>query len=197
MGDKMEKIYNFRDPKNLLKNIDKGKRSIFIRDAIESKINIAKQAYPPELEIKKLMITTYTKNIQDIDEYLSILENEKEDIKKTKQEIQSKLDESTNEYHRIKQLFETENKILDKNKKKEFEIIKKVVILIIKSRHDENIEINLEYYEYHGNFKSRKYFKESLLEFINENIKTGDIIDGEYISQDDIEYMKDIIMEYD
>ena len=197
MGDKMEKIYNFRDPKNLLKNIDKGKRSIFIRDAIESKINIAKQAYPPELEIKKLMITTYTKNIQDIDEYLSILENEKEDIKKTKHEIQSKLDESTNEYHRIKQLLETENKISDKNKKKEFEIIKKVVIIIIKSRHDENIEINLEYYEYHGNFKSRKYFKESLLEFINENIKTGDIIDGEYISQDDIEYMKDIIMEYD
>ena len=66
MGDKMEKIYNFRDPKNLLKNIDKGKRSIFIRDAIESKINIAKQAYPPELEIKKLMITTYTKNIQEM-----------------------------------------------------------------------------------------------------------------------------------
>ena len=31
MGDKMEKIYNFRDPKNLLKNIDKGKRSIFFR----------------------------------------------------------------------------------------------------------------------------------------------------------------------
>ena len=197
MGDKMEKIYNFRDPKNLLKNIDKGKRSIFIRDAIESKINIAKQAYPPELEIKKLMITTYTKNIQDIDEYLSILENEKEDIKKTKQEIQSKLDESTKEYHRIKQLFETENKISDKNKKKEFEIIKKVVIIIIKSRHDENIEINLEYYEYHGNFKSRKYFKESLLRFIDKNIKSGDIIDGEYVSQDDIEYMKDIIMEYD
>lgn len=192
----MDKIYNFRDPNNLLENIDKGKKSSYIREALETKLKIDKKAYACQLEIKNQMIKNYKQNLKDIEGYLHMLYIEQNNMKKLNKEISQKLDESINEYNMIKQLIEKKNNIENQQNKREFETIKKTVITLLRSRHDDEIKIDLGFFKHQGNFKSKLYFKQSILSFIDKYLKEGDVFADEYISKDDINYMKEIVKEY-
>jgi len=193
----MEKIYNFRDKNDLLEHIDKGKKSSYIREALETKREIDKKAYACQLEIKNQMIKNYKQNIDDIEGYIHMLYNEQNNMERLSENLYRKLNENIKEYHMIKQLLEKKNNIEDQQDKREFETLEKTVTTLLRSRHDEDIKIDLGFFKHYGNFKSKLYFKQSLLSFIDRYIKEGEMFAGEYISSDDINYMKEIIKEYD
>jgi len=193
----MEKIYNFRDKNDLLEHIDKGKKSSYIREALETKREIDKKAYACQLEIKNQMIKNYKQNIDDIEGYIHMLYNEQNNMERLSENLYRKLNENIKEYHMIKQLLEKKNNIEDQQDKREFETLEKTVTTILRSRHDEDIKIDLGFFKHYGNFKSKLYFKQSLLSFIDRYLKEGERYDGQYISSDDINYMKEIIEEYD
>ncbi|MBE6161912.1 MAG: hypothetical protein E7Z86_06750 [Methanosphaera stadtmanae] len=193
----MEKIYNFRDKNDLLEHIDKGKKSSYIREALETKLEIDKKAYASQLEIKSQIIKNYKQNIDDIEGYIHMLYNEQNNMERLSENLYRKLNENIKEYHMIKQLLEKKNNIEDQQDKREFETLEKTVTTLLRSRHDEDIKIDLGFFKHYGNFKSKLYFKQSLLSFIDRYIKEGEMFAGEYISSDDINYMKEIIKEYD
>ena len=193
----MEKIYNFRDKNDLLEHIDKGKKSSYIREALETKLEIDKKAYASQLEIKSQIIKNYKQNIDDIEGYIHMLYNEQNNMERLSENLYRKLNENIKEYHMIKQLLEKKNNIEDQQDKREFETLEKTVTTLLRSRHDEDIKIDLGFFKHYGNFKSKLYFKQSLLSFIDRYLKEGERYDGQYISSDDINYMKEIIEEYD
>ena len=193
----MEKIYNFRDKNDLLEHIDKGKKSSYIREALETKLEIDKKAYACQLEIKSQIIKNYKQNIKDIEGYLHLLYIEQNNMEKLSENLYRKLCESIKEYNMIKQLIEKKKDMGDEQKIREFESIEKTVTTILRSRHDDEIKIDLGFFKHYGNFKSKLYFKQSLLSFIDRYLKEGEMFDGQYISSDDINYMKEIIEEYD
>jgi valyl-tRNA synthetase len=126
-----------------------------------------------------------------------MLYNEQNNMERLSENLYRKLNENIKEYHMIKQLLEKKNNIEDQQDKREFETLEKTVTTLLRSRHDEDIKIDLGFFKHYGNFKSKLYFKQSLLSFIDRYIKEGEMFAGEYISSDDINYMKEIIKEYD
>ena len=98
------------------------------------------------------------------------------------------LEANKNQLIVVKQIF--------KELERKFETIKKTVITLLRSRHDDEIKMDLGFFKHQGNFKSKLYFKQSILSFIDKYLKEGDVFADEYISKDDINYMKEIVKEY-
>lgn len=88
---KNHKTYHFRDNDNLLENIDKGKRSRFIRDALKLKFNIDDIGYQEKQATNQELINHYHKMIEIYEKELDQLQEEVDKTKKYKKKLTIKL----------------------------------------------------------------------------------------------------------
>ena len=88
---KNQKTYHFRDNNNLLENIDKGKRSRFIRDALKLKFNIDDIGYQEKQSTNQELINHYHKMIEIYEKELDQLQEEVDKTKKYKKKLTIKL----------------------------------------------------------------------------------------------------------
>lgn len=88
---KNQKTYHFRDNNNLLENIDKGKRSRFIRDALKLKFNIDDIGYQEKQATNQELINHYHKMIEIYEKELDQLQEEVDKTKKYKKKLTIKL----------------------------------------------------------------------------------------------------------
>lgn len=82
--------YTYRDPNNLLKEIENGQRSKFIREAVETKIRNSKKTYPHELEVTNDLIKFYSQKLEDCEEQLQKIEQENQNLQKIRKKINKK-----------------------------------------------------------------------------------------------------------
>ena len=88
---KNQKTYHFRDNNNLLENIDKGKRSRFIRDALKLKFNIDDIGYQEKQATNQELLNHYHKMIEIYEKELDQLQEEVDKTKKYKKKLTIKL----------------------------------------------------------------------------------------------------------
>jgi len=93
---KDDKTYHFRDNEKLLENIEIGKRSKFIRDALKLKIKIDEGVCDERAAIKEEQINYYRNEIELYDYKLECLHKEEEYMKKYRNELKTNLDKLKN-----------------------------------------------------------------------------------------------------
>lgn len=104
---KNQKTYHFRDNDNLLENIDKGKRSRFIRDALKLKFNIDDIGYQEKQATNQELINHYHKMIEIYEKELDQLQEEVDKTKKYKKKLEEQLNVLEKENQKLKEELET------------------------------------------------------------------------------------------
>lgn len=104
---KNQKTYHFRDNNNLLENIDKGKRSKFIRDALKLKFNIDDIGYQEKQATNQELINHYHKMIEIYEKELDQLQEEVDKTKKYKKKLTIKLNKIQKQDQELNNQIET------------------------------------------------------------------------------------------
>lgn len=104
---KNQKTYHFRDNDNLLENIDKGKRSRFIRDALKLKFNIDDIGYQEKQATNQELINHYHKMIEIYEKELDQLQEEVDKTKKYKKKLTIKLNKIQKQDQELNNQIET------------------------------------------------------------------------------------------
>lgn len=104
---KNQKTYHFRDNNNLLENIDKGKRSRFIRDALKLKFNIDDIGYQEKQATNQELINHYHKMIEIYEKELDQLQEEVDKTKKYKKKLTIKLNKIQKQDQELNNQIET------------------------------------------------------------------------------------------
>ena len=193
---KNQKTYHFRDNDNLLENIDKGKRSRFIRDALKLKFNIDDIGYQEKQATNQELINHYHKMIEIYEKELDQLQEEVDKTKKYKKKLTIKLNKIQKQDQELNNQIETTKQLLeDTDKTKHRNGVEKTMIKKILLMKNNKLQepANIEYLKAHGSFKNNNEFKIYVQEFINENVKVNDIIANTIITREDIEYIKNKI----
>ena len=193
---KNQKTYHFRDNDNLLENIDKGKRSRFIRDALKLKFNIDDIGYQEKQATNQELINHYHKMIEIYEKELDQLQEEVDKTKKYKKKLTIKLNKIQKQDQELNNQIETKKQLLeDTDKTKHRNGVAKTLIknILLMKNNKLTEPANIEYLKAHGSFKNNNEFKIYVQEFINENVKVNDIIANTIITREDIEYVKNKI----
>lgn len=191
----MSNVYTFRDSEDILKYIENGKRSKYIRDAIERKVNADKLSYNSRMEIKDQIIFYYNKDIQELDELLDVLEKQKHDIIKLKENINDKKEESIKEFDYIKELNDVKT-CTDEMNIKQQNTLKIAITVLLQEIYDDNVVFEFQYFQKMGKFRSKRHFINSLIDYVDENIGVNDSIGGHVICMEDIYLLKEMINKY-
>ena len=188
-----QKTYHFRDNDNLLENIDKGKRSKFIRDALKLKFKIDDIGYREEQATNKELINYYNNMIEIYEKELDRLQEEIETTKHYKKKLKIKLNTIIKQDKELNSKIETKKRLLNDNDKTKHRneaantLIKNILIMRNNKLAD---PVNMDYLKSHGNFQNNTEFKIYVHEYIIKNVKTNDIIANTVIKPEDIEYIK-------
>lgn len=193
---KKEKNYHFRANKNLLKNIDRGNRSKFIREAVTLRINIDDTAYQKLQANNYELINQYKTIIKECNQDIKTMQNEITRLKNFKKRIKIQLDKQYEEVEELQQRINTKKALIkdnniEKHRKEAANTLLKNII-IRKANPLADIA-DIDYLMTHAGFYSKKEFKIYVQEYLQENIKTGDILGKTLIKQEDIEYLKNQI----
>ena len=189
----MTRTYNFRGSDDLLKNVEEGKKSEFIRDAVESKIRYENFFHEKKLELNYQLIKYYNIKIRNINININQLKDEVSMLENVKENIKIKQEKSIEECNQIKN--KINEKIIEEDKKIEENCLKTTIRLLYMSKYDKNIEINYDYLKTIGKFKSRLSYKKLLKEYVDRNVNTDSYINNSKLNMEDVSYIKEAIKE--
>lgn len=188
-----ENNYHFRDNDNLLENIDKGKRSQFIREALKLKFNIDDVGYEEQQATNQELISHYNNMIQIYEEELDRLQAELDETRKQKKKLKIRLNNIKKKDQELNNQIETKKKLIEVSDitERRIKAAQTVIKNIILMKNDKlATPVNIEYLRNHGEFKNDKEFKIYVQEYIIKNVKINDIIADSVIKLEDIEYIK-------
>ena len=193
---KKQRTYHFRDRRNLLDNIEHGNRSKFIREALTLRVNIDDAAYK-ELQANNYeLITQYNDIINICDQGEEMLLEEIAQMKNFRKRIKIKLRKQLKEAEELQQRIDTKKTLIKDNDlvTHRIEATKTLLKNVMLRRYDSTIDMaDIDYLMTHAGFDNKKEFKIHIQEYIQENVKTGDILGKTVMKREDIEYLKTTI----
>lgn len=184
--------YTYRDPNNLLKEIENGQRSKFIREAVETKIRNSKKTYPQELEVTDDLIKFYSQKLEDCEEQLQKIEQENQNLQKIREKISKKLQKTIEEHETKKNILKKQEELELKDQILETRqyIYHKIILNLLEQKNNPTTQINTEYLMIKGKFKTVKELRKQLTKYIKNNLHEYDQILDRTIFKEDIEYLK-------
>lgn len=186
--------HTFRDSNQLLKHLEKGTVSEFIRDSIKLRLKIDEKAYMEEQATLEEQMNFLQKKITEYSEIQEENTKDNERISKRKKNMQIQLERLEKEHKNIKYLLKKQREFqeeeLNRNRTLAF---KSVINNILSNKEDSTIPLlNLDYLQKNCEYNTQKEFKQALCNYIkgmrNDLTKTE-------ISSEDIDYVLNKVME--
>lgn len=180
--------HTFRDSNQLLKHLEKGTVSEFIRDSIKLRLKIDEKAYMEEQATLEEQINFIQKKITEYTELQEENTKDNERISKRKKDMQIQLERLEKEHKNIKYLLKKQRELqAEELNRKRILTFKTVINNILSNKEDSTIPLlNLDYLQKNCEYNTQKEFKQALFNYIqgirNDFTKT-DII------PEDIDYV--------
>ena len=180
--------HTFRDSNQLLKHLEKGTVSEFIRDSIKLRLKIDEKAYMEEQATLEEQINFIQKKITEYTELQEENTKDNERINKRKKDMQIQLERLEKEHKNIKYLLKKQRELqAEELNRKRILAFKTVINNILSNKEDSTIPLlNLDYLQKNCEYNTQKEFKQALFNYIqgirNDFTKT-DII------PEDIDYV--------
>lgn len=180
--------HTFRDSNQLLKHLEKGTVSEFIRDSIKLRLKIDEKAYMEEQATLEEQINFIQKKITEYTELQEENTKDNERISKRKKDMQIQLERLEKEHKNIKYLLKKQRELqAEELNRKRILAFKTVINNILSNKEDSTIPLlNLDYLQKNCEYNTQKEFKQALFNYIqgirNDFTKT-DII------PEDIDYV--------
>lgn len=180
--------HTFRDSNQLLKHLEKGTVSEFIRDSIKLRLKIDEKAYMAEQATLEEQINFIQKKITEYTELQEENTKDNERINKRKKDMQIQLERLEKEHKNIKYLLKKQRELqAEELNRKRILTFKTVINNILSNKEDSTIPLlNLDYLQKNCEYNTQKEFKQALFNYIqgirNDFTKT-DII------PEDIDYV--------
>lgn len=186
--------HTFRDSNQLLKHLEKGTVSEFIRDSIKLRLKIDEKAYRKEQATLKEQMNFLQKKITEYSEIQEENTKDNERISKRKKNMQIQLERLEKEHKNIKYLLKKQREFqeeeLNRNRTLAF---KSVINNILSNKEDSTIPLlNLDYLQKNCEYNTQKEFKQALCNYIKD--MRNDLTKTE-ISSEDIDYVLNKVME--
>jgi len=180
---KKDRKYVFRDNEELLKKLDKGTRSKFIRKAIKTQILLNKSVYEEEIVEINELITFYNKCLKIYDEELEQLDKECKNIKRQKKRVKDKLEKITRQQNNRKSILQQQIII-----KRRQALLDRIINNLVQDRKNKTIRsLDLNYLVHMGGYKNKKELKLHLRKYI-DSLKESDPTGYPKILKKDVEY---------
>ena len=193
MMNKNSNVHHFRDNSNLLKDIPDGKKSEFIRESLRLRINIDEDTYIQEQVTINELKNFYNKRLEGYENELKALSQEIESIESMKKEVNIKLNDVRLMEVNLNNLILTKKEMIKSSDIDEHRrsVSKTLIKNILYRREDPTVELlNVKYLMDKGEFKNKKEFKIYVQEYIDNNLKNGDVFIKWRLRQEDINYIK-------
>ena len=180
--------HTFRDSNQLLKHLEKGTVSEFIRDSIKLRLKIDEKAYMAEQATLEEQINFIQKKITEYTELQEENTKDNERISKRKKDMQVQLERLEKEHKNIKYLLKKQRELqAEELNRKRTLTFKTVINNILSNKEDSTIPLlNLDYLQKNCEYNTQKEFRQALFNYIqgirNDFTKT-DII------PEDIDYV--------
>lgn len=186
--------HTFRDSNQLLKHLEKGTVSEFIRDSIKLRLKIDEKAYMEEQATLEEQMNFLQKKITEYSEIQEENTKDNERISKRKKNMQIQLERLEKEHKNIKYLLKKQREFqeeeLNRNRTLAF---KSVINNILSNKEDSTIPLlNLDYLQKNCEYNTQKEFKQALCNYIKD--MRNDLTKTE-ISSEDIDYVLNKVME--
>lgn len=190
---KKQRTYHFRDNRNLLENIEHGNRSKFIRESLTLRINIDDAVYKELQANNQELINQYTDIVNLCDQSEEMLLDEIAQMKNFRKRIKIQLKKQLKEAEELQQRIDTKKTLIKDNDVETHrkEATKTIIKNIILRKADPSADVvDIDYLMTYAGFDNKKEFKIHIQEYIQENVKTGDIVGKTVLKQEDIDYLK-------
>lgn len=161
--------HTFRDSNQLLKHLEKGTVSEFIRDSIKLRLKIDEKAYMAEQATLEEQINFIQKKITEYTELQEENTKDNERINKRKKDMQIQLERLEKEHKNIKYLLKKQRELQEEelNRKRTL-AFKTVINNILSNKEDSTIPLlNLDYLQKNCEYNTQKEFRQALFNYIN------------------------------
>lgn len=181
--------HTFRDSNRLLKHLEKGTVSEFIRDSIKLRLEIDEKAYKKERATIEEEINFLKKRINEYDQIQDDLTKDNTRISKRKKDLETKVEKLEKEHRNIKYLLKKQRQLQEEELNKKRTLAFKTLIQnILSNKEDPTIPLlNLDYLQKNCEYKTRKEFMKALNNYI-QNEATKDLTKTE-ITPENIDYV--------
>ena len=160
--------HTFRDSNQLLKHLEKGTVSEFIRDSIKLRLKIDEKEYMAEQATLEEQINFIQKKITEYTELQEENTKDNERINKRKKDMQIQLERLEKEHKNIKYLLKKQRELqAEELNRKRTLAFKTVINNILSNKEDSTIPLlNLDYLQKNCEYNTQKEFRQALFNYI-------------------------------
>ncbi|RAP46665.1 MAG: hypothetical protein BZ136_07365 [Methanosphaera sp. rholeuAM74] len=189
------KTYSFRDNKGLLEGFDKGTRSEFIREAIETKIRM-KEIYDKELIEVVELIDYYSDRLEWIEYEIKRINKDKKKLLSMKRKTKNKHEKFIIERNKMLNALEREDNL---DYEDNLDILKDnacktIITNLLLQLNDPSVKpVDTKYLKNKAKFISMDELRQRCLSYVEKHVPENTVISNMIVTKKDIKYLKKMI----